>query len=323
MPLWTTGGAGRRCGWAAHPHPHPRGGKPFPSVFRCARKLNAIYLAAPEVTPDAAAPTLQRDNAMVQLSLRAWTIGVVCVVPCSSLSLAAATASRRACRHRAALMMAAEVEVDLDARYATISAAQPVQQEVYTQWLGSSVDVKALTAKAATLGSISTRPTARSAMPPDFESKKVPLCFDFVYCRHGKTTGNTEPRVYQGYVDEPENALNEIGLRQAEEAADKLDALNLDPDLVVLSPLSRAAETGLAYTKRHPELEERTEYWEDAAEMRFGAWDNVMVKDLPDENICHLFYLAQNAVVKPSEPYVRPSTALSLRRRISSRWPNG
>ena len=41
--------------------------------------------------------------------------------------------------------------------------------------------------------------------------------------------------------------------------------------------------------------------------MRFGAWDNVMVKDLQDENICHLFYLAQNAVVKPDAPYVRPS----------------
>ena len=204
-------------------------------------------------------------------------------------------------------MMAAEVEVDLDARYATIAAAQSVQQEVYTQWLGSSVDVKALTAKAATLGLDLDAANGQISYAADFESKKVPLCFDFVYCRHGKTTGNTEPRVYQGYVDEPENALNEIGLAQAEEAADKLDALNLDPDLVVLSPLSRAAETGLAYTKRHPELEERTEYWEDAAEMRFGAWDNVMVKDLPDQNICHLFYLAQNAVVKPSEPYVRPS----------------
>ena len=35
MPLWTTGGAGRRCGWAAHPHPHPRGGQAISiSVFR-------------------------------------------------------------------------------------------------------------------------------------------------------------------------------------------------------------------------------------------------------------------------------------------------
>jgi hypothetical protein len=33
----------------------------------------------------------------------------------------------------------------------------------------------------------------------------------------------------------------------------------LTPDLVVLSPLSRAADTGMAFLKRHPELEEVTE----------------------------------------------------------------
>ena len=41
--------------------------------------------------------------------------------------------------------------------------------------------------------------------------------------------------------------------------------------------------------------------------MRFGAWDNVMVKDLAEDNICHLFYLEQNAVVRPAEPYVNPA----------------
>ena len=51
---------------------------------------------------------------------------------------------------------------------------------------------------------------------------------DELYCRHGKTTGNTEPRVYQGYVDEPSNALNEIGLAQAEDAADLLDELAVE-----------------------------------------------------------------------------------------------
>jgi len=187
-----------------------------------------------------------------------------------------------------------------------------VQQEAYKQWLGAKVDVEALAAKAATLGLKLDAANGQVSYAADFEDKRVPLCFDFVYCRHGKTTGNTEPRVYQGYVDEPENALNEIGLGQAQEAADKLDALKLDPDLIVLSPLSRAAETGLAYVRRHPELEKRVEYWEDAAEMRFGAWDNVMVKDLEDENICHLFYLAQNAVVKPDAPYVRPSDGKSF-----------
>ena len=50
------------------------------------------------------------------------------------------------------------------------------------------------------------------------------------------------------------------------QAADKLDSLGLSPDLVVLSPLSRAADTGMAFLKRHPELEEVTEVNEGGKE---------------------------------------------------------
>lgn len=196
----------------------------------------------------------------------------------------------------------------LEARYKAIAAAKPAQREAYAAWLASgAVDAAALEAEGAALGIAVDVAGGQIAYAPDFESKRLPLCFDFIYCRHGKTTGNTEPRVYQGYVDEPNNALNAIGLGQAEEAADKLDALNLSPDLIVFSPLSRAADTGGAFVKRHGiEMLSKVEKWEEAAEMRFGAWDNVMVKDLDDENICHLFYLDQNAIVKPAEPYVSP-----------------
>ena len=237
---------------------------------------------------------------------------VLLAAPACSFSPGASIQLSSARVRSSASMIADATEVDLDTRYAQIAAAQPVQQEAYKQWLGAKVDVEALTAKAATLGLKLDAANGQVSYAADFEDKRVPLCFDFVYCRHGKTTGNTEPRVYQGYVDEPENALNEIGLKQAQDAADLFDGLKLDPDLIVLSPLARAAETGLAYVRRHPELEKRVEYWEDAAEMRFGAWDNVMVKDLEDENICHLFYLAQNAVVKPDAPYVRPSDGKSF-----------
>ena len=72
-----------------------------------------------------------------------------------------------------------------------------------------------------------------------------------------------------GFVDEPSNALNEIGLQQAEEAADKLDALGVAPDLIVLSPLARARDTGQAFVKRHPELSDKTELWPESAEMSF------------------------------------------------------
>jgi len=48
--------------------------------------------------------------------------------------------------------------------------------------------------------------------------------------------------------------------------------------LVVLSPLSRASETGKAYLKRHPELADVTETWDSSHEMAFGDWDNKMVR---------------------------------------------
>lgn len=196
--------------------------------------------------------------------------------------------------------------MDLDARYAAIAGAQGAQQANYAAWLADSkgvVDGDVMVAQAAALG-----------LALDLEGGQVsyakgaaplpspPLCFDLLYVRHGKTTGNTEPRVYQGYVDEPSNALNDVGLAQAEEAADKLDGLGLNPDLVVLSPLARAKDTGLAWLRRHPELDDVTEVWETSHEMAFGDWDNRMVKDLPNDHIAHLFYLAQNAVVKASAP---------------------
>ena len=128
---------------------------------------------------------------------------------------------------------------ELTERYATIKAAQSKQQAKYDAWIASDeVDQAALTAQAAAVGMTVDVPSGHVAYAADFEAKRLPLCFDLLYCRHGKTTGNTEPRVYQGYVDEPNNALNEIGLQQAEDAADKLDGMQLSPDLIVLSLLS-------------------------------------------------------------------------------------
>jgi dienelactone hydrolase len=46
--------------------------------------------------------------------------------------------------------------------------------------------------------------------------------------------------------------------------------------------------------------------------MRFGDWDNMMVKDMPTDSICHLFYLGQNAVVKSSGLYEDPASGTSV-----------
>lgn len=196
----------------------------------------------------------------------------------------------------------------LEEIYADIAAAQPKQEETYADWVASGdLDGPAQVAKAASLGLQLNIKSGHLSYSGVFVAPK--LDFDLIYCRHGKTTGNTEPRVYQGYVDEPTNALNEIGQRQADEAADKLDELDVlsHVSLIVMSPLSRAYDTGNAFVKRHEkELRSKTEVWPTSYEMAFGAWDNVMVKDLPADNICHLFYLAQNAVVKAADPYVPP-----------------
>lgn len=57
---------------------------------------------------------------------------------------------------------------------------------------------------------------------PNFDLLKPKLSYDLLYVRHGKTEGNTEPRVYQGYVDEPWNQLTDVGIEQAKQAADKV-----------------------------------------------------------------------------------------------------
>jgi broad specificity phosphatase PhoE len=198
---------------------------------------------------------------------------------------------------------------ELSAIYAGINAELPAQLKNYAAWLESgAVDKAGLIKQAAALGLVLDVDAGTIAYGPTFEKPSLP--FELWYCRHGKTGGNTEPRVYQGYVDEPFNALNEIGCGQAVEAADKMAKLGVEPDLVVLSPLSRAADTGMAFCDRVKGIQ--VEKWESAAEMRFGGWDNKRVKDMPKDSICHLFYLTQNTVVKSSEEYVNPSTGAKV-----------
>ena len=75
-------------------------------------------------------------------------------------------------------------EADLAARYATIAAALPAQQKRYADWVASDAfDGPALKAKAAALGLTLDIPGGQIAYAADFEV--MPLCFDFVYCRHG------------------------------------------------------------------------------------------------------------------------------------------
>eukprot|EP01055_Gregarina_sp_Pseudo9_P001422 Gregarina_sp_Pseudo_9__1421@NODE_1950_length_1236_cov_740_530493_g1807_i0_p1_GENE_NODE_1950_length_1236_cov_740_530493_g1807_i0NODE_1950_length_1236_cov_740_530493_g1807_i0_p1_ORF_typecomplete_len362_score67_73His_Phos_1/PF00300_22/8_6e03His_Phos_1/PF00300_22/8_5e24Lipase_3/PF01764_25/0_17ArmDNAbind_4/PF14657_6/1_7e04ArmDNAbind_4/PF14657_6/0_21_NODE_1950_length_1236_cov_740_530493_g1807_i01311087 len=152
------------------------------------------------------------------------------------------------------------------------------------------------------LGLILNFDTCHVSYAPDFAP--IALDYDLCYVRHGKTEGNTEPRIFQGFCDYWENQLNETGKKQAQEAAAKMEAAFNDfrPDLILCSPLGRAIETGEAFYKNHPEIPCRVHY--GAREQQFGCWDNMQLRYLSDEDICHLFYLDQNVLVKAQAPHL-------------------
>ncbi|CEL99898.1 unnamed protein product [Vitrella brassicaformis CCMP3155] len=197
---------------------------------------------------------------------------------------------------------------ELQSLYDDIKAAMPQQRQNYDKWLLTLPDdlKKSLVGDLEAIGLSLDVASGRVSYMPSFEPVKLP--YELCYIRHGKTEGNTEPRIYQGQVDYPENQINEIGIQQAEEAADKMEAeyqKGWKPDLIVYSPLGRAKHTGEAFAKRHPDIP--TVVVDATKEMAFGEWDNLMVKDLCKTSIGHLFYLEQNAMVKPDVPHSSPS----------------
>eukprot|EP00922_Rhytidocystis_sp_ex-Travisia-forbesii_P020242 GHVS01029821.1.p1 GENE.GHVS01029821.1~~GHVS01029821.1.p1 ORF type:complete len:409 (+),score=67.49 GHVS01029821.1:378-1604(+) len=137
--------------------------------------------------------------------------------------------------------------------------------------------------------------------------KPLPLSYEICYVRHGRTEGNTEPRVFQGQVDYVSNFLNSIGEEQAVEAAARVKSIGTGegwvPDVVLVSPLTRAKQTALPYLMQRCTESVLSAVDDGLKEMAFGCWDNEQVGDLPADSIAHLFYLRQNALVKSSEPH--------------------
>ncbi|HTM63965.1 MAG TPA: histidine phosphatase family protein [Gammaproteobacteria bacterium] len=154
------------------------------------------------------------------------------------------------------------------------------------------------------------------------EFKPLTLDFDLVFVRHGETFGNcgqstsngeidqvlvmgnikdSEKRIYQGNVDENINQLTEYGKQQARDTAEKLkhhySQNNSEPDIILMSPLTRAIDTATPYIINN-NFHHRSYIYDDIREMSFGSWDNRRVCDLHSDNRCHLFYLDQHALVK-------------------------
>eukprot|EP00922_Rhytidocystis_sp_ex-Travisia-forbesii_P020241 GHVS01029820.1.p1 GENE.GHVS01029820.1~~GHVS01029820.1.p1 ORF type:complete len:409 (+),score=68.84 GHVS01029820.1:378-1604(+) len=137
--------------------------------------------------------------------------------------------------------------------------------------------------------------------------KPLPLSYEICYVRHGRTEGNTEPRVFQGQVDYLSNFLNSIGQEQAVEAAARVKSIGTGegwvPDVVLVSPLTRAKQTALPYLMQRCTESVLSVVDDGLKEMAFGCWDNKHLGDLPADSIAHLFYLQQNALVKSSDPH--------------------
>eukprot|EP00918_Siedleckia_nematoides_P064711 GHVU01140705.1.p1 GENE.GHVU01140705.1~~GHVU01140705.1.p1 ORF type:complete len:318 (-),score=40.34 GHVU01140705.1:776-1681(-) len=195
---------------------------------------------------------------------------------------------------------------EVDKIYQEIRSRMPAQRDNYAQYVSSLSDSykSSLISQARDCGLRLDIDSGRLYYSPDFEPVEVK--YEVGYVRHGKTEGNTEPRIYQGCVDYEDNQLNGIGLGQALDAAKKMEDLTAatgwKPQLIVCSPLKRALATSAPYAKAHPEIPVMTV--EATKEMAFGDWDDVQVKDVPWDSIGHLFYLEQNAVVKSDKPHI-------------------
>lgn len=153
----------------------------------------------------------------------------------------------------------------------------------------------------------------------------IQLHYELVFIRHGETYGNCgqstirgkidnelvkqglknkDNRIYQGNIDTEINKLTDMGQQQAREVATTLKKEWLDkgwvPDVVLLSPLSRAIDTARPFLEQNNLLEH---YIVDDSirEMSFGAWENRRVCDFPPNDPCHSFYNdKQDALVKQS-----------------------
>lgn len=107
------------------------------------------------------------------------------------------------------------------------------------------------------------------------------------FTRHGETDWNLEMKI-QGQIEIP---LNEKGIKQAEELAERLKDVHLDR--IISSPLGRARQTAEIANKYHH------------------------LPIIADERILEEFYGDMEGAPRKGEPY------LTQRRSFFKRYPNG
>lgn len=94
---------------------------------------------------------------------------------------------------------------------------------------------------------------------------------EFVFVRHGETESNRKG-TYLGWTD---IELNEKGVRQAYDAAEKLKGERFD--VIYSSPLKRAGKTAEIIGKS---LSSPVKYNDSLMERNFGAWDDLTHADI-------------------------------------------
>lgn len=198
------------------------------------------------------------------------------------------------------------INSEIRSAYDEIRDCVNLQQESYMKYLAKLSDEykKDIENRLNELGFSLNWETGRLRYASNFSPLTTNI--EIVYIRHGQTIGNVEPRIYQGQVDYPENQLNENGIQNAEDSAALLEnevANGWKPDIVLVSPLQRCRDTANVFLQKHPEY--KNQICDELKEIAFGDWDNVPVVNIGKDNMAHLFYLTQNAVVKSEKPHVK------------------
>ena len=92
--------------------------------------------------------------------------------------------------------------------------------------------------------------------------------------RHGETAGNKKALLLGRRTDSP---LNENGIEQGAQTAQKLKDAGIRFDRILSSPLIRARETARILTGQEPEIDERL------IEMDCGPYEGADLKNIPEE----------------------------------------
>ena len=116
----------------------------------------------------------------------------------------------------------------------------------------------------------------------------------FLFLRHGQTDWNLQGR-FQGHTDVP---LNETGIAQAHDAADKLSSCKIDR--IVCSPLIRALKTAAVIAER---ISLPVHIDKRISERDYGSFDGLIAADVKRQHGLALHEPANSIFPPDVEPW--------------------